>query len=86
MPKGPTKAALLAKLQYTEELLLAAVDHLDSCVYGDVWDTRTVENLREWKREYDKTGAHGLPHLDSCGLKYGQSRCTCGLLSDGRRA
>jgi hypothetical protein len=25
---------------------------------------------------------HGLPHLDTCQLKYGGIRCTCGLFPD----
>jgi hypothetical protein len=33
------------------------------------------------KRKADNAEeVHGLPHLDTCALKYGQHRCTCGLL------
>jgi len=39
-----------------------------------------VELLEPSTNDGDKT--FGLPHMDSCQLKYGGSRCTCGLLAD----
>jgi hypothetical protein len=62
----------------------SAEDPSASCsAYVSVQMTRsTWERLRRWgaTEEDNAEDVHGLPHLDTCALKYGQHRCTCGLL------
>jgi hypothetical protein len=53
-----------------------AADHL--LIHGDAAVFKTARRYRD---EANALKACELPHLDTCGLKYGGPKCTCGLES-----
>jgi hypothetical protein len=70
---------------WAEELRKAttlAYDSSDARSLNRALDTvcdRVTQVIMELDRKANEPSIAGLPHTDTCGLKYGGERCTCGL-------